>query len=137
MTFSMINLLLNTSFEYHQLQICQVWRLFLSGAVQYMNHVYCLQPSSAIIISQSVSFERTGACLHVMECHFEVSKYGRRRFKARSIGRFQALASKCSRFITVEIFMPARGEWQMTNFSPSHSALDHSSPNVSIFSAHY
>jgi len=85
-------------------------RLLLSGTVQYMNHVYCQQPYSAIIMSPSVSFEKTGACLHVMECHFEVSKYGRRQFKARSSGRFEALASKCSRFITMEIFlMPARG----------------------------
>ncbi len=61
-------------------------------------------------------FERTGACLHVMECirQSEVSKYGRRQFKARSSGRFEALASKCSGFITVEIFSCQReggGRW--------------------------
>lgn len=92
----------------------------LAVQMQYMNHVYCLQPSSPIIMSQSVSIERTGACLNVMECirQSEVSKYGRRQFKARSSGRFEALASKCSGFITVEMFfMPARGEWQMANLS--------------------
>lgn len=91
-------------------------------------------------MSQSVSFERTGACLHVMECirQSEVSKYGRRQFKARSSGRFEALASKCSGFITVEIFfMPAREEWQMANISPSRSTLDHPSPNDPIFGSLY
>lgn len=81
-----------------------------------LSTVYCLQPSSTIIMSQSISFERTGACLHVMECirQSEVSKYGRRQFKARSSGRFEALASKCSGFITVEIFSCQReggGRW--------------------------
>lgn len=83
--------------------------------------------------SASVSFETTGGCLHVTECHFELSKYGRRRFEARSSGRFEAVASKCFRFMMEMFFMPARGEWQMVKFSLSRSALDHSSPNDSIF----